>query len=92
MPLSRIICSQRELVNKYLHGHQRRGESSTIALGRRQRDIEPPLFASVPRHNQIELTPMPRFLSLADPLYFRTLKQREDEREWVVHTRTRLRA
>lgn len=49
-----------------------KGESSTIALGRRrQRDIEPPLFVSARRHNQIELTPVPRFLSLADSLYFR---------------------
>lgn len=83
-PLSRIICSQRELVNKYLHGHQRR--ELNIALGRRrQRDIEPPLFASARKHNQIELTPVPRFLSLADPLYFRD--PQTTQRENGLYTR-----
>jgi len=60
-----------------------------VALGRpRRRDIEPPLFAPTPRHNEIELTPVSRFLPLTGPSVFSAaLKQRADERKPCTHIR-----
>lgn len=67
-----------------LRGRQRQGESEREREREREteRDIEPPLFAPAPRHNQIELTPVSRFLPLTDPLYFRDRQTtRRDERK-----------